>query len=123
MHADIICQLAALSWPAAKAKIAHNGFASNPLLSASIPLRHLNTVSRWMDMETLYGKHAPQLSEIFIVALHHFVNAQSHVIESIMDRNFMASNDLDFPALSTKMTGIYITALALLTAPSLGSRG
>lgn len=40
-------------------------YACSPSLERCVVFHTLSSSSRWSDMETLFGKHRPQLSEIF----------------------------------------------------------
>ena len=52
-------------------------------------LRRLATPARWRGLEELFGKHGPQLSEIFWKALEHFVDINEHLITSPISADFI----------------------------------
>ena len=52
-------------------------------------LRRLATPARWRDLEELFGKHGPQLSEIFWEALEHFIDVDEHLITSSISADFI----------------------------------
>lgn len=68
-----------------------NMYRSNALLGICVVLKRLSTPQRWADVEVLFRKHAPQLSEIFWEAVEGFVDRWEHLVTSPISSSHIAA--------------------------------
>ena len=62
---DVLRMVSTVGWPFERCRTRRNRYESSSLLSTCILLCRLSTPLRWHDVETRFGKHCSQLSEIF----------------------------------------------------------
>lgn len=69
-----------------------NGYRTTPTLATCFLLHRLAIPARWIDMEALFGKFAPQLEKIFRKALQKIINAQKDIISGKVSQRYFAMN-------------------------------
>ena len=79
-----------MSWPEMQMRTSRNRYRTSPILATCIVLRRLAAPSRWRDLEELFGKHAPQLSEFFWEAIEYLLNARKHLVTEDISELFIA---------------------------------
>jgi len=65
-----------------------NRYAVTPLLSACVVLRRMAIPFRWQDLELLFGRYAPQLSEIFWEGMDGFLPERYGLLMGSLDGAF-----------------------------------
>lgn len=86
--ADLIRVVRLIGWPQEKVHTSRNRYSVSPILACCVMLRRIATPARWRDLEELFGKHGPQLSEIFWEAVVHFLEANEHLLTSPISADF-----------------------------------
>ena len=77
---DIIRLVDVAAWPQAKRSTSRNQYHTSPLLRTCVILRRLASPGRWADLEEFFGKHGPQLSEIFWEGMERFLEVRRHLL-------------------------------------------
>lgn len=67
-----------------------NNYASTALLATCVILKRLSTPHRWTDVECLFRKHSPQLSEIFWEGIEDFVGVWKGLVTSPIGYRYTA---------------------------------
>lgn len=73
-----------------------NRYRTTSLLSFCVVLRRLGTPFRWTDVETFFGKHASQLSEIYWEALEQFYDNYGHLLSGDITLAFITRKAADY---------------------------
>lgn len=79
-----------MGWPPTKLRTTRNRYRVTPILATCTVLRRLSAPARWRDLEELFGKHGPQLSEIFWEAVEFFLDARKHLVTAAISQQFIA---------------------------------
>jgi hypothetical protein len=87
-----------MAWPEGKRATSRNRYAVTPMLACCVVLRRLATPARWSDLEHLFGKHAPQLSEIFWEALEMLLYSRGHLITGDLSKAHLEANASKYAA-------------------------
>ena len=69
-----------VAWPEAKHRTKRNRYAITPLLVTCVVLRRLAPLTRWADLELLFGLKTSQLSEVFWEGMYHFLAERLELI-------------------------------------------
>lgn len=86
----ILLIVSLVGWPVQKTRTTMNGYKADPLMATCIVLRRMATADRWCDLELLFGKHAPQLSELCREALKTFMDKSGDLVTAPIPSSFMA---------------------------------
>ena len=86
---DVLRVVNAIKWPDNKPHTTKNRYYTNPILSSCVLLRQLSGPCRWWDLELFFGKHGPQLYEIFWETLDNMMNTRGHLLRGIKSQPFM----------------------------------
>lgn len=78
--------------PETKRRTAYIGYTNTSKLAGCLILARLSAPARWCDLERLFGRFAPQLSELFKKASKHFIDAQGNLIKSEIPTRFFNTN-------------------------------
>ena len=87
---DFLRLVPVLGWPQALKHTKRNRYSVTPLLATCVVLQRLASPIRWATVQTLYGKHSPQLSEIFWEAIEQLLELRLHLITE-MNTGFIQS--------------------------------
>ena len=74
---DIIRMISAVAWLLQKIITKGNRFSVTPLLATCFTLRRLASPARWKDLDILFGKHASQLSDIYLGGAGAYVGSKT----------------------------------------------
>lgn len=78
-----------VGWPAGMTHSSRNRYSCSPILCTCVLLRRLATPCRWTDLELLFGKHTPQLSEIFWETLESFLELRKSLVFGHVREDFI----------------------------------
>ena len=79
----VLRMVAAVSWPPMKRSTSRNRYAVTSILVTCLVLRRVSSPARWTDLEMIFGKIQPHLSEIYWEALENMCQVHKHVMTSI----------------------------------------
>ena len=69
VKSNVIRMMAAVTWAVQKTCTSRNRYRTTQILATCIVLRRLACPARWVDLELMFGKRRPHLSEIYWEAL------------------------------------------------------
>lgn len=85
---DVMRMAAVVRWDDVPHK-SINLYRTTRLLGTAVFLKRLASPFRWQDLEVLFGKHAPQLSEIFWETLECFLDKRKGLLMGELNSNFL----------------------------------
>lgn len=76
--------------PEGRIRTSYNWYATAATIDSCVVLARLARPVKWGGMEMLFGKFSPQLADIFIEALHHFIDKRGALLASPIPKKFFA---------------------------------
>lgn len=106
LRADVLRVAAIICERGGRFTTKRNTYACTPILAACVVLKRMSTPNLWSDLEELFRKHSPQLSEIFWQTLDGFVDRNEHLITGPIGQRYTADRAVELACCMEEKLGV-----------------